>query len=108
MGRWEDAKWGTVEALASLYNHSAPDNVPAVESLSAKRRARGRAALLQFPERQWWIEVFEEYRRSKFLSGRSKATQGHEHFKPDFDWLLGNGRGGTENCVRVHDGAYAD
>jgi hypothetical protein len=103
---WAEAKWGTPEALAHLYNTQAPDNVPAVETLSPKRRANARKLLKTFPHRSWWEEVFTEYHKSKFLSGRAKPDAEHAHFKPDFDWLLANGKKGAENVVRVHDGVY--
>ena len=105
---WSTAAWGNPEALAHLYNTGTPDNVPAVESLSVKRRELALKALKQFPERAWWTEVFEEYMRSRFLSGKTKPGLGHENFRPDFDWLLANGPKGVENCVRVHDGNYRE
>jgi hypothetical protein len=103
---WAEAAWGTPEALAHLYNIRAPDNVPAVETLSPKRRERARKLLKTFPHKSWWEEVFAEYARSKFLRGETKPDEGHKHFRPDFDWLLANGQKGAENVVRVHDGIY--
>jgi hypothetical protein len=79
-----------------------------VETLSEQRRKRARRWLKAFPERAWWEDLFGEYRRSRFLSGRSPPSPGHESFRPDFDWLLSNGRSGTENAVKVHDGAYRE
>src|SRR5262249_47252068 len=104
---WALYPWGTVEALAELYNTSTPDNVPAVETLSPGRRSRALRFLRQYPERQWWVDVFKAYQASRFLSGKTRPSPGHESFRPDFDWLLANGRNGTENVVKVHDGAYA-
>lgn len=103
---WKGAPWGSAEALAHLYNTQTPDNVPAVETLSPKRRERARRCLRVFPAREWWEEVFAEYRRSKFLSGKTQPKTGHESFRPDFDWLLSVGKNGAENAVKVHDGAY--
>jgi hypothetical protein len=103
---WATAKWPSAEALAYLYNQAAPDNLPAVETLSPKRCERARRLLRTFPEKTWWLEVFAEYKRSKFLKGQTPPKPGHEGFRPDFDWLLSNGRNGAENCVKVHDGAY--
>ena len=104
-----DPAWPSAEALVELYNAAAPDNVPAVEELSAKRREKARRALRAYPERAWWVEVFAQYRQSKFLSGKTPPREGHGSFRPDFDWLLSNGRGdGVENHVKVHDGAYQD
>ena len=103
-----EAVWGRPEDLVALYNTEAPDNVSAVEELSPKRREKARRALRQYPREAWWREVFAEYRRSRFLSGRTKPRDGHENFRPDFDWLLSNGRNGVENYIKVHDGMYRD
>jgi hypothetical protein len=106
---WAKAPWGTPEALAHMYNQETPDNVPGIVTLSPRRRQRAQALLKLYPDRHWWVEVFLSYARSRFLSGLSKPTPGHEKWKADFDWLLANGKdGGIENVVRVHDGAYDD
>ena len=103
---WATAPWGTPAALAHLYNESAPDNVSAVESLSDGRAQKARRLLSQFPERAWWVEVFDEYRSSAFLCGKIPPRPGHAKFKPDFDWLLSRGKDGSENAAKVHDGSY--
>lgn len=103
---WSIAEWPSPEALVHLYNEMAPDNVPAVETLSEKRKARARQVLRLMPARAWWIEVFEEYQRSRFLSGKSPPSPEHKGFRPDFDWLLSTSKTGTENYVKVHDGGY--
>ncbi len=103
---WSTADWPSPEALVHLYNTATPDNVPAVRSLSAQRRAKANKMLRQYPNRAWWEEAFKRYHRSRFLSGRSTPANGHEGFQPDFDWLLSNGKNGTENAVKVHDGNY--
>lgn len=105
---WSTAPWGTPEALAHLYNTATTDNVPAVETLSPKRRAKARQALRQQPDAAWWQDTFGEYHRSRFLSGRAQPGNGHATFRADFDWLLGTGKDGSENAVKVHDGRYRD
>lgn len=105
---WSKAPWPTPEALAHMYNTQTPDNCPAVETLSPRRRERARRLLRVFPAQDWWGEVFREYRLSRFLSGRVAPKPGHESFRPDFDWLLNTGKNGAENAVKVHDGAYRD
>lgn len=100
--------WGKPEDLVALYNSQTPNNVPAVEVLSEKRREKARKALRQYPAESWWQEVFLQYGRSKFLRGLVPVRAGHEGFRPDFDWLLSNGKNGVENYVKVHDGMYAD
>lgn len=96
------------EDLIDLYNRNTPDNCPAVKTLSPSRRVKARKYLAMFPERPWWEAVFSQYKRSKFLQGVSGRSNGHEGFTPDFDWLLSKGKDGTENCVKVYDGRYAD
>src|SRR6185295_4557858 len=74
--RAEEAGWGRPEDLVKLYNAQAPDNVPAVEELSEKRRDKCLRALRQYPRESWWREVFVQYRRSKFLRGAVPAREG--------------------------------
>lgn len=100
--------WGKPEDLVTMYNTETPDNVPAVEELSPKRREKALRALRQYTSQAWWKEVFAQYHRSRFLRGLTKPAEGHSSFRPDFDWLLSTGRSGVENYVRVHDGVYAD
>jgi hypothetical protein len=107
-GAAAEAVWATPENLVALYNAEAPDNVSAVEELSAKRRDKARRALRQYPDEGWWKEVFAQYRRSRFLRGLTPPRPGHTSFRPDFDWLISVGKNGVENFVKVHDGMYAD
>ena len=51
--------------------------------------------------------MFAEYDRSSFLQGL-RTQVGHERFKPDFDWLLSQGKDGVESCVKVREGKYRD
>jgi hypothetical protein len=104
---WSRARWGTVEALAHLFNESVTENIPAVETLSDGRRKKARGALKKFPHKSWWAETFAEYHRSKFLSGNARRAEGHS-WVADFDKILANGRMGVEIAVRIHDGYYRD
>lgn len=107
---WSQAKWGTPEALAWMYNQRTPNHIPAVQTLSTQRRRLARKRLAEFPAESWWEEVFAAYHRSRFLSGRVPPSPGHGRFRPDLDWLLSNANHGAsvENCVKVHDGAFDD
>jgi len=105
---WDSASWPSPEALAAMYNRLTPDNCPAVETLSTRRRQRAQKWLRDFPQRSWWEQTFAEYHESRFLSGRTPPRVGHESFRPTFDWLLANGRDGAENAVKVHDGQYRE
>ena len=104
----EEAVWGCPEALALKYNRETPNNCPAVTTLSRGRRDKATRYLRLFPDESWWTAVFQQYHRSRFLSGKSQPGDGHKSFQPDFDWLLSAGKDGVENCVKVHDGRYAD
>lgn len=99
-------EWGTPEALIALYNENAPDEWPSVEVVSDARRKKARQHLKQFPEREWWEQLFKEARLSPLLRGRVKSRE-HPNFQPDFDWLLSKGKNdGVENCVKVYEGKY--
>lgn len=104
---WKTAEWGSAASLAALWNEMAPDNLPTVETLSRGRFGKIDALLKQFPDRDWWVEVMQQYQASRFLSGRRPPGKGYENFKPDFDWLISKAKDHvTENAVKVHDGAY--
>jgi hypothetical protein len=102
------SQWPSPESLQALYNEQAPEYLPRVTTLNDQRRAKAKTYLARYPQKSWWEEVFAEYRLSRFLLGMERSN-GHENFKPDFDWLLSAGRGGKlDNCVKVHDGKYRD
>lgn len=105
---WATAKWPSPEALAHRFNTLTPEYVAAVDTLTAKRREKAWTALRQCPAEDWWTDLFREYHRSRFLSGKSPPREGHKRFQPDFDWLLANGKDKSENYVKVHDGKYRD
>lgn len=100
--------WGTPEALLQLWNEATPDECPAVDGLSDGRRGRIRAALKQFPTRDYWQAVMAEFSLSKFLRNLTPRRPGHESFRADFDWLLQRGKDGVENYVKVAEGKYRD
>ena len=60
-----------------------------------------------FPEERFWTGVFSAIQFSSFLRGL-RPSNGHEGFKGDFDWLLTQGKDGTENAVKVEEGRYQD
>jgi hypothetical protein len=100
--------WGTVETFVKLWNSATPDECSAAEDLSDGRRQKIRAALKQFPARDYWEEVMAEFHRSKFLRGLTPKRPGHESFQADLDWLLQRGKDQVENFVKVHEGKYRD
>lgn len=104
----EQTPWGSPEDLAKKYNAEATDNCPAVTTLSKSRIEKAKRYLRQFPAEEWWTVTFAQYHRSRFLSGKTEGGDGHKNFQPDFDWLLSNGKDGSENAVKVHDGRYQD
>jgi hypothetical protein len=108
IGPRPESPWPSPSALVELYNAKAPDECPAVTTLSPKRRTNARKLLATFPEQAWWEQVFTQMHASRFLRGLKNGA-GHDKWVADFDWLLaGSKSGGTENCVLVHDGRYLD
>jgi len=105
----ESAPWPSPLALFLKYNREATDNCPAITSVSPGRVKKAQEYLAMFPDEDWWTRTFRQYHRSRFLNGTEERTNGHKGFQPDFDWLLSKGKtDGIENCVKVHDGRYAD
>jgi len=105
-GTGSDHPWGTPEALVALYNASVPAGHPR-HTVTNGRRKNARASLEQFPDREFWAQVFAEIGRSSMLRG-CRPSPGHEHFRGDLDWLLAKGKDGTENAVKVAEGRYRD
>jgi len=100
--------WGTPEALVALYNAETPDEFPAVEKLSEARRKKARQYLAQFPDREFWVQVFAQCRASPFLRGL-RPGKGHEKFRGSLDWLLSKGeKDAVENCVKCYEGKYGE
>ena len=97
--------WPSVEKLVSIYNEHSPDECRAVQQLSEGRIKKARRYLTQFPEQKFWEEVINQIKASLFLRGLQN-TNGHKSFRADFDWLLSQGKDGSENVVKVHDGRY--
>jgi len=100
--------WGSPSDLVELYNTMAPDNVAAVRTVKGSRLEKIKRYLRLFPDREWWVATFDQYKHSRFLSGKVAPEPGHRSFQPDLDWLLSKGKDGTDNCVKVHDGRYRD
>lgn len=95
------------EDLIALYNETVNDNFSAVEKISEGRLKKARQYLKQFPQPEFWLEVFKELNRSSFLAGKTN-NPGHESFRASFDWLLSKGKDGTENAVKVYEGKYRE
>jgi len=100
------APWASPEALFELWNDRAPSECPRVKAQSEARRKKVARALRQFPDRAMWECALTELRRSKFLRGLAPSN-GHPNWKATFDWLLGVGKDGTENLVKLVEGNYA-
>ena len=98
-------EWPSVEALVTLYNEQSAEECPAVQQLSEARIKKARRYLGQFPAQDFWEQVMRQIRDSPFLRGL-RNRNGHTSFIADFDWLLTNGKDGSENVVKVHDGKY--
>jgi len=95
------------DELIALYNQTVNSNFPNVEKVTEGRLKKARQYLKQFPNREFWLEVFSEMNRSPFLAGKA-GKNGHESFRANFDWLLTKGKDGTENVVKVYEGRYRE
>lgn len=104
-GEGGETVWPSPEKLVELYNRLTPDECPAVTTLSPGRRQKAKQYLATFPKQQFWEQVFERTHHSKYLRGMVK---GYERFRFDFDWMLTKGKDGSENCLKVQEGRYAD
>lgn len=103
----DDADIVDARAFFDLFNANVPDSIPKVTTLSAARKNKITQYLKQFPDRHFWLTCFRAPQASAFLRGE-RHRPGHEGFKFTLDWLLTTGKDGTENCVKVYEGRYAD
>lgn len=97
--------WPHPQLLIDKYNAETPEQLPAVEKVTPARLRKARDYLKIFSDQSFWTEAFQEIGKSDFLLGL-KASNGHESFKANFDWLLTKGKDGTENVVKVFEGRY--
>ena len=100
-----DGPWPSVLAWGSKWNECAARyKLPMIEKPSDKRCARIRRALKTFPAEDEWDVIYANYGKSRYLRGEMTNLP-----KPDADWLLASHKTrGTENFVRVFEGAYTE
>ena len=78
------------QRIADLYNQTMR-LLPKVAKLNASRKTLIRRAWEDGEERkslEFWTAYFEECEASNFLSGKGPYTNGHENWRPDFDYLM--------------------
>lgn len=67
------------------------DRLPKVRDITTKRRTLIRSAWMASPQRrsvEFWRAYFEECADDAFLNGTGPYRNGHENWRPDFDYLL--------------------
>lgn len=78
------------QRIADAYNRNL-EKLPKVRELNTKRRTLIRNAWHENKARQtpeFWDAYFEECSANAFLSGEGPYTNGHENWRPSFDYLL--------------------
>ena len=78
------------QAVVDAYNRSMA-NLPKVRELTTKRRTLIRSAWQAAPKRRsmrFWAAYFELCAEDSFLNGTGPYTNGHENWRPSFDYLL--------------------
>ena len=93
--------------LLALYNTEAPAHCPRARALTPDREKKARACLKLFPAEAFWREVFAQAQQSPLLRGETVSST-HPNWRADFMWFVGKGKDGTENCLKVVEGKYAD
>lgn len=94
----------TSEDLASLWNESAPHQLPRViQPLSEKRKAATRRALKAHPELEFWQDVISVIAQSKFLTGDvGVSVNRSKPWRCNYDWLIKG-----DNAIKVIEGSYS-
>ena len=78
------------QRIADLYNQTMK-LLPKVAKVNASRKTLIRNAWQDGEERkslEFWTAYFEECEASNFLNGKGPYTNGHENWRPDFDFLM--------------------
>ena len=78
------------QRIADLYNQTMK-LLPKVAKVNASRKTLIRNAWQDGEERkslEFWAAYFEECEASNFLNGKGPYTNGHENWRPDFDYLM--------------------
>ena len=78
------------QRIADLYNQTMK-LLPKVAKVNASRKTLIRKAWQDGDERkslEFWTAYFEECEASNFLNGKGPYTNGHENWRPDFDYLM--------------------
>lgn len=78
------------QRIADLYNQTMR-LLPKVAKVNSTRKTLIRRAWEDGEERKsldFWTAYFEECEASNFLNGKGPYTNGHENWRPDFDYLM--------------------
>lgn len=78
------------QAIADAFNRNM-EKLPKVRELNAKRKTMIRTAWQENAERrtpEFWTAYFEECASDSFLNGSGPYKNGHENWRPSFDYLL--------------------
>lgn len=101
--------WGSDPLdLVDLWNERRPESIQALNPRFVKeqRLKQINKALKDFPNKEDWEQIFDEYHHSKFLRGEEGAEG---HGVKNFDWLLQRGKADlVENYLKVQNGKYRD
>ncbi len=78
------------QVIADAFNLNM-ERLPKVRELNAKRKTLIRTAWQENAERrtpEFWTAYFEECASDSFLNGSGPYKNGHENWRPSFDYLL--------------------
>lgn len=78
------------QAIADAFNRNM-EKLPKVRELNAKRKTMIRTAWQENADRrtpEFWTAYFEECASDSFLNGSGPYKNGHENWRPSFDYLL--------------------
>lgn len=104
----ETGPWPSVDAFIESYNEHTPDNFIACVKVTPMRAEAVRKILVLFPEEEFWLDVWQQCRESRFLSGKTR-TEGRRPFRKSIEWFFAlNPKKDNYNCLAVYEGVYRD
>lgn len=92
------------ELFNSIAAGPSGGHIPPAKQMPPARRVRIARLWKEDPSRrsiEWWTNYFNQIAASDFLMGRSANGNGHENWRPNFDWFLN-----ATNMAKVLEGNY--
>lgn len=90
----------SVQNFVNLYHELLPFG-RTVAKITKNRKTHIQARLKEYPDRQFWIDIFTRIGKSPFLRGEIPPSEGYRQFKLSIDFISNE-----SNVAKILEGAY--